>query len=182
MTIYCDLIRLREIELRQCLKMSEANMFAFLQNERYGDWSDIGTAWHGLHFVLNRAYPNSDNIFDFLIYGGISLTDHNWAFRVNFNLPDMRGFEYKQVRKISNALLSVSKWDLKRAYLPELMWQNNIHPGTWETQNQVIRWYLATNFKISLQLRYLLINFDQLKRFFLIAKHRNLGVIIKYYE
>ena len=138
MGLYCDLIRLSDPEVAKCVELSdEKAIYALLQHNRSDDWSDIDKAWHGIHFILNRAY-STEAPFDFLLRGGRALNNHNWREAYGVDVPDMHAFDSIQVKEISNALSSFTERGFRKRYDPGAMIQHRIYPGIWEERKDLI--------------------------------------------
>ena len=183
MGLYCDLIRLDDQEIEKCLELNnQEDIYALIQQNREHDWFDLDKAWHGIHFILNKPYPTEIAPLNFILQGGLWLTNRNWEDIYGIDVPDMRAFYSAQVKYIFTALSSVTDREFKYRYDPNIMLKCKIYPYVWEEQKYLFSWILAKYLKFSIHLDYLVFHFKKLQTFIAKTVDHDWGLIIKYHQ
>lgn len=115
--------------------------------------ADLGSAWHGIHYLLTRSDWEGEPPLDFIARGGGDAGD------------DARTFNAGQVRAIDAALQPIDAQVLTQRFDPADMERLEIYPGIWsDPANEA--------------LEYCLENFAQMKDVIRHAAQQGLGVVI----
>ena len=95
-----------------------------LPQEGLGEQISLEKAWHGLHFLLCGSAEPLPGEFGQAVLGGVEIGE-------DLGYGPARYLEPDNVRRIANALDSITVEELKKRYDPVVMEEADIYPGGW---------------------------------------------------
>lgn len=183
MGLYCDILSIPAHAIDKCEQFAdnEKALVDHIQSSA-ANWFDIDKAWHGIHFLLNPAYPNVSWPNSFLFQGGTALNNRDWSESYGVNVPDFRVFTPDQVKEINTMLNGVSGRTLLRRYNPDLLKSHSIYPEAWESKSNRVAWFFARYLRLSINANYLMSHFQKLHGFLQSTALPGNGLVIKYHQ
>lgn len=100
---------------------------------------DVDKAWHGLHFLLTTIAGDEDAPLAQAIFGGMDVGDSDG------DIP-ARLLDPAEVSEIAAALATVTVEQLREAYDPEDMDEDEIYPSIWVRDGDEALDYLLHHF------------------------------------
>ncbi|NMD36770.1 MAG: YfbM family protein [Planctomycetes bacterium] len=124
--------------------------------------TELGKAWHGIHYLLTQTECEGEEPLNFLVSGGTPIGD------VDVGYGPARAFTAAEVSAIREALRPIDDAFLRGRFNPSEMMRLGIYPEIWDRDPAVddtLGWCLEC--------------FSSLKAFIETANERNMGLVIR---
>jgi hypothetical protein len=91
-----------------------------------GVFSDLGKAWHGIHFLVTGTADDGEPPLNFLVAGGTYVGHEDVGY------GPARVFSAAESREIAAKLGGIDDDELRRRFAPEAMMAAKIYPEIWD--------------------------------------------------